>query len=206
MPFRRNYRRRRRPAARQIQRAWKRYRGRKKRTTTSRVFKRKRTGTLRSRVKKLEGSTKKHYDYVLSTVAGQPLAPEGSTTFPLDGNISFSQMLSIQPYNGDGTVPPISGAARGTPANCRDGTNVYCTKVRLRGLVSGIKVNNPTATRGCVQTYPPLNTEVFPWQLQTALRQACQSRVHITILQDKFPVTLDPVTGVFEPNLLPVSP
>lgn len=193
-------------AARNIQRAWRRRKGgRRTKTTNFRVGRPRGAGSLRSRVKKLEGSTKKHYDYVFQIAAGQPLNEDGSNTFA-PTNESFSQILAIQPYNGDGTVPPLSGAARGTEANCREGHDVWCSKVRLRGLVQGIRLQDPRLTRDCVDVVPPLNIEVTPFHLNEVLRQACQSRVHITILQDKFPATLDPTTGFFEPNPLPVNP
>lgn len=222
MPYRKSMRFKfpaaRRRAARRIQSAWRKRRGRRKSTYTSSRNKTSniRIGrasnphlSLRTRVKRLEISSAKHYDYMLSRLQGVPITPYGATNGTTT-NESFTQMLAIQPRNGDGTIPPVSGSARGTERNTREGMEVFCTKVRLRGKVKGIRPQDVEETKNCVYTFTDAitgtNFEQTWDHRQTEIRAACQSRVHIMVLQDTRPSSIDPTTGLYEPNPLPVNP
>lgn len=222
MPYNRKYRttargRGRKMAARRIQR-W--IRGRKKtfrssRNKTSNVRLGRNAGrvSLRKRVARLEISSKKHYDYMLSRPSGTPIEPLGDSN-GTQTNESFTQMLAIQPRNGDSTIPPVSGSARGTERNTREGMEIFCTKVRLRGRILGIRFNNTDEVKNC--SHPVINLATAPggavtlynmaFERSPAAKQACQSRVHIMVLQDRRPSTIDPITGEFFPNPLPDQP
>lgn len=206
----------RRAAARRIGRWYRRrrrlkktYRSSKNRTSNVRLGRSKKRLSLNSRVKRLEISTKKHFDYVFQSAAGWPIGywgvGDGSTT-----NESFGQMLAIQPYNGDNTIPPISGSAAGTERNCREGEAVYCTKVRLRGRILGLRAADASETKYCLEQWTdPVTGDahtVKPYMREGAVRAACQSRVHIVVLQDRRPSTINPVNGQYEPNPLPDQP
>lgn len=222
MPYNRPYRttargRRRKMAARRIQRFVRKrkrtYRSTQNKTSNIRLGKQPGRVSLRKRVARLEISSKKHYDYMLSRDTGVPIAPHGAENGG-QTNESFSQMLAIQPRNGDSTIPPVSGSARGTERNTREGMEIFCTKVRLRGRILGIRPNNTNEVRNC--SYPVQNLGPTPpgpvtlWNVPSfrasTVRNACQSRVHIMVLQDKRPSTIDPTTGEYEPNPLPVQP
>lgn len=203
--------------ASRIQNAWRKRRGRKKtyrsstqKTSNIKLGRRPLRMSLQKRVANLEISSKKHYDYVLSRDTGTAIASygdeNGGTT-----NESFSQMCAIQPRNGDGTIPPVSGSARGTERNTREGMEVFINKIRLRGRILGIRPNSYDNTRHCLLSYTDAVTATVynvPY-LETAnaaLKAACQSRVSIVVLRDNRASTIDPVTGVYEPNPLPQSP
>lgn len=184
---------------------------RSSRTKTSNVKLGKSTGhvSLRKRVARLEISAKKHYDYVLSRPNGVPIAPYGADNGGTT-NESFSQMLAIQPRNSDATIPPVSGSARGTERNTREGMEIFCTKVRLRGRVLGIRVNNTDETKNCSHTIVDASTAIVtqntPSDRASSIRQACQSRCFLFVLSDNRPSAIDPVTGTYEPNPLPNRP
>lgn len=226
MPYNRPYRttargRSRKMAARRIQRFVRRRRGRRSKTYSSsrsktsnvRLGRRQGHVSLRKRVARLEISAKKHYDYILSRDTGVPISAHGAENGTVT-NESFSQMLAIQPRNGDSTIPPVSGSARGTERNTREGMEIFCTKVRLRGRILGIRPNTNDEVKNC--SYPVQNQTPTPpgpvtlWNVphmrDSALRSACQSRIHIMVLQDRRPSTIDPATGEYEPNPLPVQP
>lgn len=206
-------------AASRIGRAWRRYKARKTnktyrsaRSKTSNVsLSRTRTRrlTLAKRVQRLEISAKKHYDYVNSRPVGQPINRVGVSDGTLT-NESFSDMLAIQPRQGDGTIPPASGSSRGTERNTREGMEVFCTQVRLRGRILGIRPADAAATAACMYgfTDPVSGTDHFnyPQDRASSIRAACQSRVHILVLQDKRPSTIDATTGIYQPNPLPQQP
>lgn len=206
-------------AARRIQRAFRRRRGKRtyrsssQRTSNVRIGRRTGKLSLSKRVSRLEISSKKHYDYMLSRANGTPIAPLGAVNGGTT-NESFSQMLAIQPRNGDGTIPPVSGSARGTERNTREGMEIFCTKVRLRGRILGIRPNDTDEVKNCshavILNQPPELGSVtlynVPHMRDSAVRSACLSRVHVCVLQDKRPSTIDPVTGEYEPNPLPVNP
>lgn len=213
----RAYRRRNRAAGR-IGRAWRRrrkkksttYRSKRSKTSNIRLGKNPRRLTLAKRVKRLEISAKKHYDYMLTRVNGVPIAPLGAVNGTFT-NESFSQMLAIQPYNGDGTIPPVSGSTRGSERNCREGMEIFCTKVRLRGRILGIRPNDTDETKDCaypVQIIGPPAVTLWnvPSFRATSVRAACQTRIHIMVVSDRRPSRIDPVTGQYEPNPLPVQP
>ena len=213
---RQRYRKKRYRAARTIQRLFRRrrtYRNRAAKTSNVQIGRRPRHLTLRRRVARLEISSKKHYDYMLSRPNGVPIAPHGAENGTVT-NESFSQMLAIQPRNGDGTIPPVSGSARGTERNTREGMELFCTKVRLRGRILGIRPNDTDEVKNC--SYPVFNAQPTPpgpvvlWNMPfmraNSIRPACQSRVHLIVLRDSRPSTIDPATGLYEPNPLPVQP
>lgn len=200
--------RRRRPRFRGRRRS-KAYRSSRNKTSNVRLGKRPKRLTLKKRVKRLEISTKKHFDYIFQSANGWPIGPFGVA----DGtqtNESFTQMLAIQPYNGDNTIPPISGSAAGTERNCREGEAVFCTKVRLRGRILGLRPNDANVTQYCLHQWTDPVTgdahQVKPYMRSDAIRAACQSRVHLVVLQDRRPSTINPVSGVYEPNTLPDQP
>ncbi len=201
-------------AARTIGRAWRRrrrprtYRSKSQKTSNVRLGKRRGRTTLLKRVARLEISSKKHYDYVLSRATGQPIQPygveDGSVT-----NESFSQMLAIQPVHLDGTIPPQSGSARGTERNTREGEEIFCTKVRLRGRILGIRANDEPGIENCLQTINVgggVTVALGANDRQTYMQATCQSRCHLLVLADRRPSTINPVTGKYEPNPLPVQP
>ena len=222
MPYSRRYTRKR--TARRVR--FRRRRGRsayRRRSHPSTVYASKRRRTLnvrigrmnnkhlslRTRVKRLEISSKKHYDYISSRPQGEPINPVGVADGGLT-NESFSSILAIQPRQGDGTIPPISGSDRGEERNTREGMEVFCTKVRLRGRVLGIRVNNTGELKNCAYTFTNavsgVVTTITPADKANQMRSACQSRVHMIVLQDKRPSTIDPTTGIYKPNPLPPQP
>jgi hypothetical protein len=203
--------------ATRIQRMWRRRRARKKtyrsssqKTSNVKLGRRRGKLSLSKRVSNLEISSKKHYDYTLSRDTGVPIASYGAEN-GTQTNESFSQMLAIQPRNGDGTIPPVSGSARGTERNTREGMEIFVNKIRLRGRVLGIRPNAYDNTRDCLQSFTDaVTTTVYTTPYMnthnTALKAACQSRVSIVVLRDNRASTIDPTTGLYEPNPLPVQP
>lgn len=190
--------------ARRVKRRTKTYRSKSKKTSNIRLGRPRGHQSLRDRVKRLEISSKKHFDYVSSRTTGTPIeayGESGGTT-----NESFSQMLAIQPVHLDGTIPPASGSARGSERNTREGVEIFCTKVRLRGRILGIRVNTEAGIENCSHNIPGVADYLTSVTRQDAVKQACQSRVHICVLQDTRPSTIDPVTGTYEPNPLPNQP
>lgn len=185
------------------------YRNTKNKTSNALIGKRSVHLTLRSRIKRLEISSKKHYDYMLSRPTGVPIEAKGASNGTVT-NESFTQMLAIQPTHTDGTIPAISGSVVATERNTREGMEIYCTKVRIRGRILGIRAADADKTKNCVYNFTDAITGtnfVQEWfNRATAIRAACQSRVHIMVLQDTRPSTIDPATGVYEPNPLPVQP
>lgn len=185
------------------------FRNRRAKTSNVVLGRRPKRLTLSTRIKRLEISSKKHYDYVLSRDTGVPIASYGADN-GTQTNESFSQMLAIQPRNGDNTIPPISGSARGTERNTREGMEIFCTKVRLRGRILGIRANNTDEVKNCAHAFMDVSAAVtlynVPHFRDSALRAAMQTRIHIVVLQDTRPSTIDPVTGLYEPNPLPVQP
>lgn len=185
------------------------YRNTKNKTSNALIGKRGVHLTLRSRIKRLEISAKKHYDYMLSRPQGTPIGPPGADNGTVT-NETFSQMLAIQPVHTDGTIPAISGSVVATERNTREGMEIFCTKVRLRGRILGIRATDVEKTKNCVYTFTDAITGtnfVQEWfNRSTAIRAACQTRIHIMVLQDTRPSTIDPATGVYEPNPLPVQP
>lgn len=213
--LRRRHRRRGRAASR-IQRAFRRrrrkktYRSSSQKTSNVRIGRGRGRRTLTQKVNSLLISSKKHYDYMLSRPNGVPISPYGADNGTTT-NESFSQMLAIQPRNGDGTIPPVSGSTRGTERNTREGMEVFCTKVRLRGKILGIRPNSYDNTRHCLLSFTDAVTATVynvPYEATAndALRAACFSRIHIVVLRDSRPSTVDPTTGIYEPNPLPVNP
>lgn len=204
-------------SARTIQRRWRArrkarrprtYRSSSQKTSNVRIGKRAARTSLSKRVARLEISSKKHYDYVLSRATGQPIQPygveDGSTT-----NESFSQMLAIQPVHLDGTIPPQSGSARGSERNTREGYEVFCSKVRLRGRILGIRANDEAGIENCLNTVAlggGVTVAFGANDRQTYMQATCQSRVHLLVIADRRPSTIDPVSGTYEPNPLPVQP
>lgn len=198
------YRRRRRARKSSV------YASRKRKTTNIKIGRMNNQHlSLRTRVKRLEISSKKHYDFMESRPTGTPINAVGVSNGTLT-NESFTNMLSIQPRNGDGTIPPASGSARGTERNTREGMEVFCTKVRLRGRVLGIRINDTNELASCLYGFTDSVSGTdhynFPQDRATQIRSACQSRVHMWVLQDTRPSTIDPLTGVYQPNPLPSQP
>lgn len=204
-------------ASGKIARFWRRHRSRKsstyrskrQKTSNIRLGRRPKRLTLSKRVSRLEISAKKHFDYVYSRPPGQPINRVGVSDGTLT-NESFSEMLAIQPRQGDGTIPPASGSSRGTERNTREGMEIYCTKVRLRGRVLGIRAADALALAPCLYGFTDSVSGTdhynYPQDRSTQIRAACQSRVHIVVLQDKRPSTIDATTGIYEPNPLPTQP
>lgn len=201
-------------AARTIGRAWRRrrkrtYRSASQRTSNVSLGRRAKHLTLAKRVKRLEISAKKHYDYVHTRLPGLVIQAPGVDNGTLTQE-SFSQLLAIQPRNLNADIPPVSGSARGSERNTREGMEVFATKCRLRGRISGITASSALAVRTCLFEYVDAVTttihQITPLSLQSQVRQACQSRVHIIVCADRRASTIDPVTGLYEPNPLPVLP
>lgn len=205
MPYRRNRRPFRHAVRRFRARFRKRRRGKynktyysKKNNTNNAVVGRRRGRVnLRTRVKRLESTTKKHFDYVSSRADGQRISWNG-TDLNVPTNESFSSLLAIQGRNSTGDIPPVSGSARGTDENVREGNKVFCTKCRIRCMVQGITPNWDISGIAW-------DDQAFPLLAQ-AVESACHTRIHMLILKDRRPSTIDPVTGLFEPNPLPVNP
>lgn len=218
--FRGARRARRNIAARRIQSRWRGYRSRR----TNRVYRSRKQKsnnitllkkgnkklTLKKRISILETSTKKHFDYINVATAGQPILAWGVNTGTTTNEV-FSQLLAIKSVDYNGDIPAISGAYLGKEDNTREGTEIYCTKVRLRGRVLGIRPNTERGIENCGKPYtvagpggPTIYTQ--PMGVAYAMKPACQSRVHVWVFADRRPSTIDPNTGLYEPNPLPDRP
>lgn len=193
-------------------RRWKKkhktYYDRKNNTYNASVGKRGKKSTLRSRVRRLESTTKKHYDYVSPRLTGELISWNG-TDLNAPTNESFSSILAIQGRTSDGSIPPLSGSARATDDNTREGDNVFCTKVRLRGMISGMRPNPDIS--GAIEEWHAASgsgTGIIGscLQMQQSLSAACSTRIHMVILKDKRPSTINPTSGESEPNPLPTNP
>lgn len=213
MPYRfrrRRFLRRRRP--RFLRKRWKKkrktYYDKKNNTYNSTVGKRGRRSTLRSRVRRLESTTKKHYDYVSPRTTGELISWNG-TDLNAPTNESFSSILAIQGRTSDGSIPPVSGSAKATDENTREGDNVFCTKVRLRGMISGMRPNPDIS--GAIEEWHAASgsgTGIIGTclQMQQSIQSACSTRVHLVILKDRRPSRIDPASGESEVNPLPTNP
>lgn len=201
-------------AARNIQRFWRKrkrtYRSSTQKTSNIRLGRRTGKLSLSKRLTRLETSSNKHYDYILSRDTGVAIASYGVEN-GTNTHESFSQMLAIQPRHVNGDIPPVSGSARGTERNTREGPELFVKKIRLRGRILGIRPNSYDNTRHCLLSYTDAVTATVynvPYVATTnpALKAACQSRVSIVVLKDNRASTIHPTTGKFEVNPLPISP
>ncbi len=142
--------------------------------------------TLNKRVSALESGSNKHWDQVSLTqeiigISGTNLNPAGN---------SFSSILAIQ--------GPLATAAAGNPymdeAEQRMNDTIFCKSVRLRGCVYGVRPLDAGLPTGGVMLFGLGKME-----------ELCNTRVHISVLQDMRPSVVG-ADGNSSVNPLPTTP
>jgi len=168
--------------------------------------------SLRKRVATLEAVQNKHWDqvsYVDENIYtfGTRLVGQGPTVFtPGD---SFKGILRIQGRGAGGdptAVPPVppmdhipslSGVFVATDTNTRESSKVYCTKVRLRGLLRAAFPQSwtiPESTSG-TDVYAPVDASMV---------SQSKTKIWLIVLKDKQP-SIQLADGSFAQNPLPNS-
>jgi hypothetical protein len=206
MPYNRPYRttargRARKMAARRIQ---KFYRGRRRRprnrqrynrtknVLVSNVGRRGRRLTVKKRLNQLEAGSKHHWDK--ASLTGELISWNGTDLIPTTKN-SYSGLLAIQGPLSDGTAHE---SLKENEQRIND--TVYCTSVRIRGEVRGIRPQD-LGTPAFQPATDPSGMNLFGQSMMASL---CATRVQITILQDMRPSVVDSA-GQSDVNPLPIS-
>lgn len=157
-----------------------------KNATYTRLGKGRAKQTLKKRVAALEVSSKHHHDYVSNT--HETITWNGTTLLPTRN--SYEALLMIQGPKSDGTFETDSKLSED---ETRTNDEIFCTSVRLRGLVAGIRPKD---------TLAPTDLDTMNAATTAVMRNICHSRIWITIMVDKRPYKMSAL-GVAETNPLP---
>lgn len=182
-------------AARTLQRAFRKRKGRKiaqrynrtRNVNYSRLGKRtSNKKSLKKRVSALEVTAKHHHDKVSNT---SEVIGWNGTALNVARN-SYSGLLAVQGPKSDNTFEPESKLSED---ECRNNDEIYCNSVRIRGKLRGVTVVDGILPDG-LTTMTEASTQL--------MKRLCSTRVWIHILQDRRPFKMDAI-GNAEVNPLP---
>lgn len=168
--------------------------------------------SLKKRVARLENVQNKHWDQVSYVdeeiyTFGTRLVGQPPTTFTpgdsykgilrIQGRGAGGDPLAVPPVADQSGLPALSGVFVADDTNTRESSKIYCTKVRLRGVLRGAfptPWSSPDVSSG-VNVYNAVDA--------SAVAQS-KTKIWMIILKDKHP-SLQLADGSFTANPLPNS-